>query len=233
MALTGVPPTLPGAQAQCTASSFKQYGRQCTGIDPCTECKYWPIYPCYRSDNPMVHCIAEYDNDFVSSGRDDPDNQSSGKYMFDASEREGQDTRFIRFSPSVDGTIPGGHRSPNNLVYWQVACWGMAAPCSPECETSFSTCVASQDTNSASKQVAAFKTCIDEVIFSGLTGCKSICSPTLKMMKLSETPTSILNGENFGSSQGTGLRPATSLCLGDDYLTTGNSNLEVNFMKYL
>jgi hypothetical protein len=163
----------------------------------------------------MVDCIAEYDNDFISSGREDPDNESSGKYMYNALVTEGHDARLLRFSPSSDGTIPGGHQNPKNYVYWQVGCWGLTDSCSSECETSFIACVNIEGAGSAANQVAGFSTCIDEDLFSGLSGCTSTCSPTMEMMKMSEVPTTIWNGDSFGSLPNPVPRPAESLCQAD------------------
>ena len=53
MAITGEPPNLPGCQGQVTASDFAdncQNCNACIASHPCTECQYWPIYPCYSSN---------------------------------------------------------------------------------------------------------------------------------------------------------------------------------------
>ena len=50
MAITGEPPNLPGCQGQVTASDFADNCDSCKSCivsHPCTECQYWPIYPCY------------------------------------------------------------------------------------------------------------------------------------------------------------------------------------------
>ena len=52
MAITGEPPNLPGCQGQVTASDFANVCtncRTCIQTHPCTECQYWPIYPCYSA----------------------------------------------------------------------------------------------------------------------------------------------------------------------------------------
>jgi len=200
MALTGLPPTLPGAQAQCTASSFKEYKKDCMTEDPCTECQYWPIYPTPIAGKPMTHCIAEYDNDFVSSGRNNPAEQSSGLYMYVASESEGNDATLLRFSKSADETIPGNHKSPKNLVYWQVACWGLTDEvCTPQCQSSFIACVENENPSTALEQTEVFETCMEEEKFIQLEGCNLTCSPTLEMMEASEAPTTIKGSGQFSN----------------------------------
>ena len=51
MAITGQPINLPGCQAQVTASDYtnecSKKCAKCIESHPCTECQYWPIYPCY------------------------------------------------------------------------------------------------------------------------------------------------------------------------------------------
>ena len=52
MAITGDPINLPGCQGQVTASDFANECSNCNACiqsHPCTECQYWPIYPCYSS----------------------------------------------------------------------------------------------------------------------------------------------------------------------------------------
>ena len=133
MALTGEPPNLPGCQAQVTASDFAnncQNCNQCMASHPCTECQYWPIYPCYSPTRPMVDCLAEYTNDFISVGKEDPDAYSTATNMYERMVTEGHDARLLRFSPPSDGTIPGGHQDPKNKHYWIAGCLGITAPCS-------------------------------------------------------------------------------------------------------
>ena len=215
MGLTGLPPTLPGAQAQCTASAFKQYGMDCMTKDPCTDCQYWPIYPCYQSQGPMIDCVVEYSNDPVSTSTD-PD-QTTGKYMYNALVDEGHAVRYMQFSPSADGTIQGGHANPQNTAHWQAGCWGITAQCSNECETEFITCVNSLDVSTASARILSFQRCIEEHAFSGLKGCISSCSPTLEMMKASEEPTTIWNGQDFGLTLEKDPQPDSSKCFADLY----------------
>ena len=57
MAITGDPINLPGCQGQVTASDYANECSNCNACiqsHPCTECQYWPIYPCY---SPKV-CIS-------------------------------------------------------------------------------------------------------------------------------------------------------------------------------
>ena len=217
MALTGVPPTLPASQAQCTASSFAEYGRDCVDEDPCTTCQYWPVYPCYQPQRAMKHCIVEYDNDFISSGRENPEVESSGKYMYNASTDEGNNAVFLRFSPSDDGSIAGSHQDPKNTVFWQIGCWGMTQACSTECEASFQSCIESENAATALERTSSFATCIGESSMASLVGCTTTCSPTLNMMKLSEDPTTLWNGGFFGeTSSDARPRPTTSLCTAFD-----------------
>merc|ERR1712136_288248 len=216
MGLTGLPPTLPGAQAQCTASSFKQYGMDCVTKDPCTDCEYWPIYPCYQSQGPMIDCVVEYSNDPVSTDQTtgNPD-QTTGKYMYNALVDEGHAVRYMPFSPSADGTIKGGHANPQNTAHWQAGCWGITAQCSSECESAFISCVNSLDVSTASARIQSFQRCIEEHAFSGLKGCTSSCSPTLEMMKASEEPTTIWNGQYFGLTLEKDPQPDSSKCSAD------------------
>jgi len=215
LSLTGLPPTLPGAQAQCTASAFKEYQFDCITKEPCTDCQYWPIYPCYQPQRPMIDCVVEYSNDPISTS-DDPD-QTTGKYMYEALSDEGHAVRYMQFSPSDDGTIQGGHENPQNVAYWQVGCWGITEQCSSECETAFVSCVNSNNVATARSRVLSFKKCIAEQVFSGLKGCTASCSPTLEMMKASEEPTTLWDGDAFGATLQAGPQPATSKCSADLY----------------
>ena len=36
---------------------------QCAAKYPCEECKYFPAYPCYNPERPMIDCSANYIND--------------------------------------------------------------------------------------------------------------------------------------------------------------------------
>ena len=211
MAHTGVPPNLPAMQAQCRKSSFDEWGKDCADEEPCEDCQYWPIYPCYNTKRPMVDCIAEYTNDGISVDRQTGD--SSAEYMYEAQLNEGHDTRLFRFDPPEDETIPGGHQDPKNTAYWQVGCLGITEPCSEACETSFQACVNGGDVSTAENRVETFADCIAEPYFSqNLDGCTEACAPTYAMLTESETP-STARFTNFGA--GTGVpsdKPTASLC---------------------
>ena len=81
--------------------------KECIEERPCTECQYWPIYPCYSFTRPVVDCLVEYSNDWISNGRNTNGEASSAVYMYDALVDEGHDARLLRFDPSDDGTIAG------------------------------------------------------------------------------------------------------------------------------
>merc|ERR1712038_34118 len=93
---------------------------------------------------------------------------------------EGHDGRRMSFSPSEDGSIPGGHKAPKNKAHWYVGCFGITEPCSSECEISFSSCMSSKDQTTAAKKVTAFSECILDS--ADLTGCSADCSPTYDML---------------------------------------------------
>ena len=50
---------------------------------------------------------------------------------------EGHDARLLRFSPSDDGTISGGHQNPKNEAYWIAGCLGITEACSEVNEIMF------------------------------------------------------------------------------------------------
>ena len=108
MALTGEEPFVPNCGAQVTASDMAQCDadgikcRDCYEIKPCTDCQYWPLYPCYSPVRPMAHCIAEYTNDPIAVGQADPINYSTGLYMYERSVQEGHD------ADGRDGTLTRG-----------------------------------------------------------------------------------------------------------------------------
>ena len=211
MALNGHKPDWPRLEAQCTVSSFDQFGKKCKEKQPCTECKYWPIYPCYQPKRAVIDCVVDYTNDYLASYSKNPDVDSTSLYMYDKLVNEGHDARLLRFSPSKDGTIKGGHENLQNKVFWQIGCLGITSPCTDQCAEAFVKCVASQDVSTAKKRVVAFKSCIDK----DLQGCTKTCSPTLKMLKESEEPTVIkgtADTDNFGTANKKQARPKSSLC---------------------
>eukprot|EP00111_Clytia_hemisphaerica_P005631 TCONS_00016355-protein len=202
---------LPGKQAKCSAISYAEDGRNCI---ECTDCKYWPIYPCYQPKKPMIDCIADYNNDYIASSRSNSETESTTLNMYNVAKDEGHDARMLRFKPSDDGTIAGGHKNPRNTVYWQMGCWGMTEKCSSECETSFKTCVNGKDVSKAENRVNSFEACIEKDTFKDLSGCDSTCSPTFEMLKQSEVPykAEFAYGK-FGGNDESGLaKPSTSQC---------------------
>jgi len=209
MALTGVGPSLPAMQAQCTKTSYNEHGKDCAEEDPCEDCQYWPIYPCHSSQRQMVDCIAEYTNDMISVDRKDL-TRSSAEYMYNAQVAEGHDARLLRFDPSGDETIPGGHQNPKNTPYWIVGCLGITEPCSAACEASFEACVNGGDVSTAKSQSDTWEDCIQDT--GSMDGCTESCAPTYGMLTLSETPTTA-EFTNFGAGSGEPSdTPSDSVC---------------------
>ena len=217
MALTGSEPFVPNCGAQVKASQMAQCDaedvkcRDCAAAHPCEECMYWPIYPCYSPVRPLVHCIAEYTNDPIAVGQDDPDNYSTGKFMYERSLAEGHDARIFRFTPT-DDTVPGSHKDPKNLEYWRVGCLGLTEPCSETCEASFADCVAGENAATYLEKTEAFATCIDATKFAALDGCTETCAPTYNMLASSEEPVEV-EFERFGAgTDEAGPQPEDSIC---------------------
>jgi len=179
--------------------------------EPCEDCEYWPIYPCYNKKRAMIDCLADYKNDYIASGRDNPETESTAKYMKERLDKEGHDARLLRFSPSEDGSIAGGHKDPRNTPFWQVGCLGITEPCSKECETNFINCVNKRDPISANDKAEAFQDCIVED-FKDLDGCENSCAPTFGMLSQSEVPEDVPS--RFGSVEEEEYRPrnADSIC---------------------
>ena len=206
---------LPAMQAHCTASMYKEHKKDCdVQPDACPGCKYWPIYPCYDARKPMINCIADYKNDYIANSRQNP-LTSTAENMYKAMVDEGHDARLLRFKQSDDTTIPGGHKDPQNTVYWKMGCWGMTEKCTETCETSFIECVRGKSlTGTRKEKTEAFNDCIDENTFKDLAGCDSTCSPTYDMLIESEEPTTkILSHDIFGANnEGSHSKPSTSNC---------------------
>ena len=204
MALNGERPFVPNQGAQCTASSFAEHGGKCRTDDPCTTCQYWPIYPCYTSQRPMVDCVMEYTNDYL---------YGTGGFMYEKLVNEGHDARLLRFSPSEDGTIEGGHKDPQNKAHWQVGCLGITETCSSECETSFTSCMSSKDQSTAANKASSFDECMEDS--ANLAGCTAECAPTYDMLIQSETPTEkSFSKDVFGVATGDQIsQPSSSLCV--------------------
>ena len=209
LTLTGQKPFVPNKGAQCSFSSFEEYGGQCMEKDPCTVCQYWPIYPCYTETRAMVDCVAEYTNDGVSVQEEN----SSAKHMYEKLVNEGHDARLLRFSPSDDETIEGGHKDPKNTAHWQVGCLGITAPCSETCEASFVECMNAGDVSTAKKRAERFEECIEDS--ETLTGCTEECAPTYNMLIESETPVEAsFSNDHFGAATGEHIsQPFTSKCV--------------------
>jgi len=184
----------------------------CIEVAPCTECQYFPIYPCYSPKRPMVHCIVEYDNDPISTKTIDGVYYSTAVNMYEASVNEGHDGRVYIFSPSVDETIAGSHQDVKNLYHWQVGCMGITEPCSSECENEFIDCVESGDVSTALERTETFEDCIDTNNFSNLSGCTKECAPTLAMMSTSEAPTDAANSNWGAGADSAEDQPNTSIC---------------------
>ena len=212
LTLTGERPFVPNKGAQCSMSSFVEYGGQCMEKDPCTTCQYWPIYPCYKESRPMIDCIMEYTNDGVSVQQ----GSSSAEHMFEKLVDEGHDARLLIFSPSDDGTIEGGHKDPQNQAHWYVGCLGITEPCSSECEESFTACMNNKAPSTAADKADAFGECIEDS--GNLAGCTAECAPTYGMLIQSETPSekSFSNGVFGPTSDDHGSQPDTSLCKADE-----------------
>ena len=211
LTLTGERPFVPNQGAQCSASSFEEYGASCRTQDPCTTCQYWPIYPCYKKSRPMIDCVMEYTNDGVSVQQ----GSSSAKHMYEKLVDEGHDARLLRFSKSNDDTIEGSHKSPQNKAHWYVGCLGIKEPCSTECEASFASCMNGKDQSTAANKANSFGECIEDI--GDLTGCSSDCAPTYDMLIHSEIPTehSFSKG-NFGQTSGYHIsEPENSICTAD------------------
>merc|ERR1711992_431807 len=214
MAITGEPPNLPGCQGQVTASDFANNCQNCNACiesHPCTECQYWPIHPCYSSNRPMVNCLPEYTNDYISNDKQ-TGTYSTATNMYEKMLDEGHDGRLLRFSPSEDGTIKGGHQDPRNTNIWQVGCLGITSSCSQDCETAFIACVESGDTSTAMKRTETFDNCMDADSFSGLSGCTVDCAPTFAMLATSENPTTAVFNRFGAGTDEASTKPATSLC---------------------
>jgi hypothetical protein len=214
LAYTGEEPNLPGCQGQVTASDYAECDncKACIETNFCTECQYWPIYPCYSATRPMVDCVAAYDNDNIAVS--DPDTTNTAINMYETLLSEGHDARLLRFSPSDDETIPGGHTDPKNNAFWHVGCLGSTAQCSETCETAFIGCVDSQDISSASDRVAAFQTCIEESKFTDL-GCTVDCAPTFNMLAASEEPTTYLFDRFGAGAEVADAQPSSSNCIAE------------------
>lgn len=223
MAKTGLEPYPPGCSGQVSRADWKVCKEnnipcsKCIEKYPCTDCQYWPIYPCYSPKKPMVECLAAYDNDYIATSKTDL-SQSGVLHMYNALKDEGHDARLLRFAKSEDGTITGGHKDPKNVGYWVIGCLGITDQCSESCEASFIDCVESGDTSTALKRTKAFGKCIKAITMAGLEGCTKDCAPTFNMLTSSEMP-SFVAFERFGAGTGVPIsQPETSRCKNTDFL---------------
>ena len=179
---------LPKMEVKCSRSSFEKYDQSCAKLKPCTDCKYWPIYPCYESKKPMVICVTDYNNDYIASSRSNPETESTTLNMYNVAKAEGHDARLLRFKASADGSVPGTHTVLKNEPYWQVGCLGMTPACSKQCEKSFIECIEKKKAPTTLERTKVFAVCIKGEEFEKLAGCDSTCSPTFGMLKQSEEP---------------------------------------------
>ena len=210
-------PYLPGCQGQVLATDWDKCQAQhlncqrCSEDYPCPDCQYWPLYPCYTPEKPMVDCISEYTNDGITTNLQNPDTESTGLYMYSKLLDEGHDVRLLRFSPSQDGTIQGGHRFPTNGQFWIVGCLGITESCSKECEVGFLQCIENQEISSAEDRARAFGFCIREANFINY-GCPIDCAPTFEMLRAGEEPTTS-EFSNFGQGLNSEIpKPESSRC---------------------
>ena len=224
MGVNGMKPYLPGMQAQCSEDSFVQYKQQCIQQQPCTECKYWPIYPCYHQPKPMIDCVMEYTNDQVSTDQTDL-SKSSAIYMHDKLILESHAGNLLRFSPSSDGSIDGGHKDVLNKEHWLAGCLGITNTCSEACENEFFNCMDSKSYTDAKSNATNFAECFREPGFStNLQSCTSTCAPTLRMLQRSEMPTttSITNFGEITNSFSRNGRNSNSICQSNGASVTPN-----------
>ena len=245
MGLKGIKPILPRCTGQVLTSDWSKCKAQQKGCDlcieefPCPECQYWPIYPCYTPEKPMIDCISEYTNDGASTNLQNPDTESTGLYMYSKLLDEGHDARLLRFSPSADGTIEGGNfKPPTNSKYWTIGkiirrhflgifkhcvlfitgCLGITKQCSKECEDGFLQCIESQEISTAEDRASAFKFCIKPFNFINFINedCSEseaiTCSPTFEMLRAGEEPTTS-EFTNFGQGSNAVIpKPNSSRC---------------------
>lgn len=199
-------PKIPPKAPECSTSSYKEYKNQCEQKAPCTECKYFPIYPCHiPGEHKTIHCQQGYNNDRMVSGEStivDTDN-TAGDYLFDTATAEGNPVRMLKFKEDTENGVKGGHAGPKNDIDWFVGCLGLAQPCSSACEAEVAQC--------AGKGTGyTWETYADCVTEAGT--CEKGCAPTKSMLDLSETPFSKLSGWGAAEYEEVVGRPATSKC---------------------
>lgn len=180
----------------------------------CTNgCKYWPAYPCHSdsAQSSVQACIQFYTNDPITV-----DQQSAGKghgyYMFDRLKAEGNDGRMLAFSPDSTQSIKGGHTPPQNMWDWFVSCFGgISPPCSAKCESALMGCMQGMEQQGQVKP-HAFENCLAGALpHSGV--CQTGCTPSYKMLMLSETPVlNLTGGMEWGQPASSHDKPSTSIC---------------------
>jgi len=199
-------PKIPPKAPECSASSYSEYGRQCEEKKPCTECKYYPIYPCHiPGERKTIHCQQGYNNDRMVSAEpslDDTEN-TAGDYLFDTATAEGNPVRMLKFKEDTENGVKGGHTAPKNDVDWFVGCLGLAQPCSLECQEEVAGCVA----QGSGYTWESYADCV-----ASASACRKGCAPTKPMLDLSETPISKLSGWGATEYEEVVGRPATSKC---------------------
>merc|ERR1712110_504956 len=102
MVVTADGASMPNSGGLCRYSDYLGLGDGCKTEKPCTECQYWPIYPCY-TPKPVVYCS------FVNQG--DSIGFPTQKPMYDRAAVEGFDSRYFEFPD-------GAHQDPKNKEEW-------------------------------------------------------------------------------------------------------------------
>ena len=192
LALAREPPVLPGGEGWCSATDYEQLGFPGCLSRP-FDGEFFPIWPCYNPERPMVHCIASYDDDDVvypSPGAD----ENTARNMYDASVGEGNDARLLTFRSSPG--VRGANSEPRNNLAWVVGCLGIAKPqCSADCAAAFSRCVRERR-NNGRRPFETFAVCEEQLSDrghgGGIPGCEKGCAPTEAMLKESEPLTTVV-----------------------------------------
>ena len=177
-------PLLPQREGLCSESSFARYRGACIHKEPCKNCEFWPIYPCYSSRRPMVECLVAYTNDeLVSAKPDDPRTTDTLlDHAFWALDREGHDVRMVKLGAHERHS---GHQPPLNKYEWMVGCLGVKPPCDDEvCTRLLFLCMKRRRREGAEPKDVAWRECLGSASLAD-AGC-STCGPTLPMLSLSE-----------------------------------------------
>jgi len=180
----------PNSGGLCKYSEYNEYGTDCRKSHACTDCEYWPIFPCYEP-RPVVHCGFIYEDDFMGH---------TMQAMYDRAVAEGYDARLFE----VAG---GSHKEFKNKEEWYAGCLGITEACTSACAADVKSCI------KASRRDG------DEAYFDCTSGdlpssCSAGCSPTQEMLVLSESPKSVqLSTGAFGAPQSSKSRPSSSKCV--------------------